>query len=68
MPDEVKQRLLPPLRYLEAAPGMESEVLVLHGADVPLAGHAVCLQLEGLVVRDLLLVSCDINTCAVQDF
>ena len=53
--------LLSPEAWIPPA-GLERPVPVLHGADVPAARRPVELQLERLVRRDLILVSCHIHT------
>jgi len=47
---------------LDATASFQSPVAVLHRADVPSLGRAIELQLESLMVRDLILVSCYIHT------
>ena len=69
LPDELEQSLvrLALLRGLDAAARAEGEVLVLHGPQVPLATAGLVLQLEGLVVRDLLLVGRHVHPCGGDD-
>jgi hypothetical protein len=47
---------------LDATASFQSPVAVLHSAYVPSLGRAIELQLESLMVRDLILVSCYIHT------
>ena len=47
---------------LDATASFQSPVAVLHSADVPSPGRAIELQLESLMVRDLILISCYIHT------
>lgn len=47
---------------LDAATSFESPVAVLHSADIPPLGGYIKLKLEGLMVRDLILISCYIHT------
>jgi hypothetical protein len=47
---------------LDTTTSFQSPVAVLHSADIPSLGRAVKLQLESLMVRDLILVSCYIHT------
>ena len=64
LPLEVEERLLGAhlVRGLDPAPGLQGEVSVLHGADVPPPAPSLRLQLERLRVLDLLLVGRHVNT------
>ena len=64
-PLQVEERLVGPhlLPGLHPAPGLQGEVLVLHGAYVPPACHTVKLELECFMVGYFFLVSSHINTC-----
>jgi hypothetical protein len=47
---------------LDTTTSFKGPVAVLHGADIPPLGGSVELQLESLMVRYLILVSCYIHT------
>lgn len=47
---------------LDTASGFERPVFVLHCADEPTLGGLIELELERLVVRDLVLVRCQVHT------
>ena len=65
MPAELEEALLGALVTvgLDATSGTHCEVLVLHRSQVPAPGGSVKLHLERLMVRDLFLVGCHVNTC-----
>lgn len=50
---------------LDAAAALQGPVAVLHGADVPALGALVELELEGLVVRDVVLVGRHVHACGI---
>jgi hypothetical protein len=47
---------------LDATACFQSPVAVLHGTDIPPLGSGVKLQLEGFMVRYLILIGCYIHT------
>lgn len=47
---------------LNTTAGLEAPVTILHRSHVPPLRHAIELELEGLVTRDLVLVCCHIDT------
>lgn len=47
---------------LDATACLQSPVAVLHGTDIPPLRRCIKLQLEGFMVRYLILIGCYINT------